>query len=263
MNSTTLEVGTDLIRGPAKPRRRLWRAYLTEARYESVRMLRAPGFAFPFLLLPVALYLFFGVVMGATKDPKIGLQVFTGFAVFGVMGPGMFGFGMVLAVERERGLLTLKRALPMPAAANLTAKMFMAMLFSVIIMVTLIAAALSIGHLTLGVGRGFAITTILTLGSLPFSAIGLFIGARATSRTAPAFVNLIYLPMIYLSSILIPLPKSIQAISLMSPAFYLNQLVLRALGAPTYGALITDVGVLAGVTLLLSAFAVRRLARVG
>jgi ABC-2 type transport system permease protein len=113
------------------------------------------------------------------------------------------------------------------------------------------------------VGRGFAITVILTLGSLPFSAIGLFIGARATSRTAPAFVNLLYLPMIYLSSILVPLPKSIEVISLMSPAFYLNQLALRALGTASYGATITDTAILAGLTLLLVVLAVRRLARVG
>jgi ABC-2 type transport system permease protein len=263
MNSTTFEVGTDLTRGPAIPKRWLWRAYLTEAQYESVRMFRTPAFAFPFLLLPAALYLFFGALMGVAKDPKTAIQVFTGFAVFGVMGPGMFGFGMVLAVERERGLLTLKRALPMPAAANLIAKMLMAMLFSVIVMATMIAAAVSLGHLPLTVGRGLAVTVILTLGSLPFSAIGLFIGARATSRTAAAFVNLIYLPMIYLSSILIPLPKSIHAISLASPAFYLNQLALRAIGAPSYGATVVDIAILAGLTVLLTALAIRRLARVG
>ena len=52
---------------------RLWRAYLTEAKYESVRMLRAPAFAIPFLGLPVALYLLFAVLLfgdAFRSDPK-------------------------------------------------------------------------------------------------------------------------------------------------------------------------------------------------
>ncbi len=69
---------------------RLLRAYMIEAKYECLRTLRRPGFAVPFLLLPVALYLFFGVVLfGASKDPNTALFIFLAFSVFGVMGPGM------------------------------------------------------------------------------------------------------------------------------------------------------------------------------
>ena len=48
---------------PPMPLARVLRAYTNEAKYEFLRMLRAPAFAIPFLLLPVALYVFFGVVM--------------------------------------------------------------------------------------------------------------------------------------------------------------------------------------------------------
>jgi ABC-2 type transport system permease protein len=67
------------------------------------------------------------------------------FATFGVMAPSMFGFGMFVAAEREQGLLTLKRGLPMPATAYPLAKMLMTMLFATIVMVALIAAALAVG----------------------------------------------------------------------------------------------------------------------
>ena len=43
------------------------------------------------------------------------------YTVFGVMGPGLFGFGVGLAMDRERGLLTLKRVQPVPALAPLLA----------------------------------------------------------------------------------------------------------------------------------------------
>src|SRR5260370_40551149 len=109
-------------------------------------MLRAPAFAIPFLLLPIGLYLLFAVVLfGPINDTKAAIHVFTGFDVFGVIGPGLFGFGMVVAIDREHGLLRLKRALPMPPAAYLLAKMLMAMLFSGIVTATMILGALSLG----------------------------------------------------------------------------------------------------------------------
>ncbi len=49
------------------------------------------------------------------------------------MGPGLFGFGVSIAIEREYGLLTLKQALPQPAGAYLLARAVMTMLFVAII----------------------------------------------------------------------------------------------------------------------------------
>jgi ABC-2 type transport system permease protein len=250
----------------AMPISRLLHSYLTEARYESLRALRNPGFAIPFLLLPVALYLFFGVVLfgdALRNDPKGAMYIFTGFAVMGVMGPGMFGFGVFVATEREQGLLTLKRALPAPLAAYLLAKMLMAALFATLVMITMIAAAITLGHLKLTAGQFLSVAMIDILGSLPFCAIGLFLGTRVSGKSAPALVNLLYLPMIYLSGFLFPLPKSIQWIEFTSPAFYLDQLALRAVGVPGYGPPVVSMAVLTGMTLLLGVLAVRRLARVG
>ena len=244
---------------------RLLHAYCTEARYESIRMLRAPGFAGPFLALPVLLYLLFGVLMygdALRSDPKGALFVFMGFSIFGVMGPGMFGFGVTIAMEREQGLYMLKRALPMPRAAPLLAKMLMAMLFVAIIMVTMIAAA-PLGHLRLSAGQLLSLSVVNILGAAPFCALGLLIGTWTTAKSAPAFVNLLYLPMIYLSGFLIPLPKSLQWIALVSPAFHLDQLALSAIGAPSQGATAVHIAVLVGVTLAPTVLAVRRLARAG
>jgi ABC-2 type transport system permease protein len=247
------------------PTGRLWRAYWMEAKYESLRMLRAPAFAGPFLGIPVLLYLLFAVLLygdAMAKDPKSALFLFMGFSVFGVMGPGMFGFGITIAMEREQGLLKLKRAMPGPPAAPLLAKMLMSMLFVAIIMATVIAAA-PLGHLRLSAGQLLAVSAANILGAVPFCAIGLYIGTRCTGKSAPAFVNLFCLPMIYLSGFLIPLPKSMLWVESLSPAFHLDQLALGAIGAPSLGSPILHLAVLAGVTLALTGLAVRRLARVG
>ncbi len=249
----------------AMPAGRVWRAYWTEAKYESLRMLRAPGFVGPFVGLPVLLFLLFGVLLygdALRSDPKGALWTFMGFATFGVMGPGMFGFGVTIAIEREQGLMQLKRALPSPRGVALVAKMAMSMLFVAIIMTTMLLAA-PFGHQRLGLAQLLALSAVYVLGAVPFCAIGVFIGTLAGAKSAPALVNVLYLPMIYLSNFLIPLPKSMQWIAVGSPAFHLHQIGLAVVGAPSEGTAGVHLLVLATLTVALSALAVRRLERVG
>lgn len=278
MSATSFAIESSLPRTTEMSSARLWRAYLSETRYECLRALRAPAFSIPFLMLPIVLYVLFGVLLAGSMshgDQTVARIMFANWAVFGVMGPGMFGFGMFVATEREQGLLTLKRALPMPPASYLLAKMAMNMLFAGIVMVTLILAALAFGHPGLRFGQYLGVALLDMLGSLPFCAVGLFIGTRASGKSAPAFANLAYLPFMHLGGLFYPLPKSVQPLEFLSPAFYLDKLALRLVGAPSldqlaiaagpssHGSPIGFVAVLAGVTLLFTALAIRRLVRVG
>ena len=140
----------------------------------------------------------------------------------GIMGPALFGFGMELALEREQGLIALKRALPMPKGAYLLAKMLMAAAFAILIATALALETLLLGpgSVTVAQAAGVAITCVI--GTIPFCAIGLFIGARVSRRAAPAFLNLAYLPLMYLSGLFFPLPQHIHWLALFSPAFHLN-----------------------------------------
>lgn len=279
MSATTFSLDDNVIRTTAMSSARLWRAYFTEMKYECLRGLRAPAFAIPFLMLPLVLYVLFGVLLAGSMshgDATVAKIMFANWTVFGVMGPGMFGFGMFVATERGQGLLTLKRALPMPPAAYLLSKMLMATLFAAIVMVTLVAAAVTFGHPGLHVGQYVGMLLLGIFGSLPFCAVGLFIGTRASAKSAPAFANLAYLPFMHLGGLFYPLPKSVQPLEFISPAFYLDRLALRIVGAPSldylasgatgpssHGTPILSVIVLTTVTLLLTASSIRRLARVG
>jgi ABC-2 type transport system permease protein len=244
---------------------RLIRVYLIETKYECIRALRNPAFGVPFFVLPWALYLLFAVLFFGDemrRTANVSEFMYLGFSVFGVMGPGMFGFGVSVAMEREQGLLTFKRALPMPPPAYLISKMLMAMAFSGVVMITMVLSAVFVSHLNLHFGQLLLIAGILVAGSLPFCAMGLFIGTCASGKSSPAFVNLLFLPMIYLSGIMIPMPKSMQWISRFSPAFYLDQLATTAVGLPHFGSAAVDVAVLCGVTVAFTLFAVRRLVHV-
>jgi ABC-2 type transport system permease protein len=153
--------------------------------------------------------------------------------------------------------------LPAPPGSYLLAKLLMTMLFALIVMATMIPAALLLGHLPLTFAQCARVTAVNILGSLPFCAIGLFIGTRASGKASIAFVNLIYVPMMHISGLFYPLPKFLRTISPVWPTYHLQQLVFAALGAPFYGRTAVHLAVLAGVTLVLTALSIRRLARVG
>jgi ABC-2 type transport system permease protein len=263
---TSPRPATAAAAGPM-PLRRVLGAYAAESWFETKRHLKAPAFALPFLVIPVALYMFFTNLGGdPSQAPKPELQMpirmFTGFSIMGVMGPALFSFGMAVAVDRDFGLLRLKRALPMPPMAYMMGKMVMASLFSAAVMLSMTIPAIVKG-LPLSAGQYLAVAAIGIVGTLPFAAIGLFIGAKVSGRTAPAWVNLAYIPMTYLSGLFFPVPEAIRVLALASPAFHLNQLALQAAGVAGLMPATMHAAALLGVTVLFAGLAAWRVSRMG
>jgi ABC-2 type transport system permease protein len=250
------------------PTRRIVRAYLSEVRFEFIAALRTPAFALPFLLLPVLVYLLFGVAFAAeqiAKNPNLANYLLCGFSVFAVSGPAVFGIGCGLAMERDAGLLKLKRALPLPPGAYVLAKMMMAMLFAALTFTALLIAALLLGKLTLNASQLAALAVVMILGALPFCALGLFIGSYVSGSVAPAIANLVYLPMLWLGGLFITLPKFLQAQAVVWPSFHLNQVATGVLGLKEFHFVPTvlSLAVLVGITVLFGGLAIHRLARKG
>jgi ABC-2 type transport system permease protein len=244
---------------------RLVAAYAGDIRLELLKMLRTPAFALPTLFFPAMFYLLFGVLL-ARGNAAGTVPTFANMGVFGAMAPGLFGFGVSLAFEREQGLLRFKQALPMPPGSYLLARMVMAMLFAAIIAVTLTVLAWTVAGAPITVVQAAKVMLIEVLGVLPFCALGLCIGAFVSGQAAPAIVNVIYLPMAFLSGLWVPLqflPKSIQSVATFLPSHHLAQLALGALDLPTKGSTLSHVAALAGVTLLFFVLAMRRLGNRG
>jgi ABC-2 type transport system permease protein len=246
---------------------RVARAWLMEARYEFLRLLRTPSFALPTILFPSLFYMLFGVLLnGGAHGADAARYMLASYSAFGVMAPGLFGFGVVVAMEREHGLLTLKRALPMPPGAYLFAKMLMAMLFAAIVVLFLMALAASFGHVRMPPANWGALLLADVLGVLPFCALGLLVGTLVGGQGAPAVVNLIYLPMSFLSGLWLPLkllPKFLQQIAPLWPATHMGQIALSVSGQGGDGRVGMHAAVLAGFTVVFFAVAQRRLRRKG
>jgi ABC-2 type transport system permease protein len=197
-------------------------------------------------------------MMGANA----GLNTFVRFGVFGAMGPGLFGFGVSIAMEREYGLLKLKQALPQPPGAYLIARAFMTMVFVAIIAVLLGVLALTLGKVSLSASQLVQLFLIDVLGALPFCAIGMYLGWILSGQGAPAVINFVFLPMAFLSGIFIPLqvfPAVIQSLAPVFPSYHLAQMASDVAGMPSTGRTAVHVAVLAGITLFFFALAVRRM----
>ena len=219
--------------------RSLLRIHLLELKSELLKMFRLPGFVIPTLGFPLAFYLFFGVTFGTKSGvgaTKLASYLIATYGAGGVIGASLFGFGVSVAVERGQGWLQLKRATPMPLSAWFGAKIGMAAIFSALIVAGLALLGIFFGGVHFAPMVWLMLFFTLVLGALPFCALGLMIGYFAGPNSAPAIVNVFYLSMSFASGLWIPIefmPKLVQNIAPMFPAFHFGRLALIVIGAAT------------------------------
>ena len=248
----------------AMPRARILGAYVQEARCEVLRYLRNPGFLLPIILFPTVFYLMFGIALNHGNG-EAARYMLASYSTFGVMAPGLFGFGVSLALERDSGLLTLKRALPMPPGAYLMGKMLMAMCVAATVGALLLAMSVLLAHAGLTATQMLALFATDVLGVLPFCALGLLVGTLLKGQGAPGLLNMIYLPMAFLSGLWFPLqimPAFLQQIAPVWPSWHLNALMQTAAGM-RHEATMPHLLALAGFTIAFLLLASRRLRRNG
>jgi ABC-2 type transport system permease protein len=249
---------------PPMPFSRVVRAYLSDAKYESLRLLRTPAFSVPILAMPILFYSFFGIMLaGRAGGGQLANNLFVGWTVYGVMGPGLFGFGILVAVERNMGLMTFKRALPMPTGSYLASKLMMAFVFAVVVMALLTLVGVTIGHVTLPPMTLVRVAAIMSLGVIPACAVGLFIGAWAPASSAAAIANIVYLGMAFLSGLFFPLSGVMEKIRPIWPTYHLSQLARASAGMPSEGSPLVHLAILAALSAVLVLLAARKLARRG
>lgn len=204
----------------------------SEAVCEVRKTLRAPAFAIPTLIFPLAFYLMFGVVLPFGSG--MATYLVAGYAVFGVLSPALFGFGAGIAQERSNGWLLLKRASPMAPSAYFLGKLAMALAYAAVIVVTLFVLANTVGGQSLTLAQMFQTGTVTILGVVPFCVLGLAIGVWTSGQGAVGVVNLIFLPMSVLSGLWFPLfimPDVFRTIAWFLPPFHLAQLALKPFAA--------------------------------
>lgn len=232
------------------------RSYFLEAKYELLKAWRMPAFAIPTLAFPLFFYGLFGLTFSARGGPgglHMASYLIATYGAFGVMGPSLFNFGVGVAAERGQGWLLLKRATPMPPLAYFLGKIATAMVFGAIVLFMMWGMGSVFGGVRFAAAEILKLFAVIVFGAIPFSALGLLIGFVAGPNSAPAIVNLIYLPTSFLSGMWIPimmLPKFLQKLAQFLPAYHFAQLATGSIGQSQGGNPLFHALVLAGFTLV-------------
>lgn len=211
--------------------------YLKEVKFEFLKNLRLRMYTASVLSFPIMFYILFGLVLNgkeAIAGTAVPTYLIATYGTFGVMGASLFGTAAGLASDRGLGWLEVKRASPMPPFAYFAAKIVTSLTFSAIIVLALFSLGVTFGGVRMPLTQFAGLFGTLVLGSLPFSALGLALGYFTGPNSAPATINLIYLPMSFCSGLWVPfmfLPKIVRQIALVLPPYHLSQLALGIVGA--------------------------------
>jgi ABC-2 type transport system permease protein len=232
------------------------RIFRKETKYEFLKVMRTKSFSLSTIGFPVVFYVLFGIANrnAYAGNVHIAKYMLGGYACFGLIGAALFGIGVGVASELAAGWLELKRASPMPVPAYLFAKCASAIAFGIIIVSILTAIATLFGGVSLTAAELIKMLGMTIAGSISFASMGLLLALLVPANAAPAIVNLIYLPMSFLSGLWMPLrfmPYWLQGVAPALPTYHLSQLMLSIFGYQDSMSLATHWNALLGFTLLM------------
>ena len=244
-----------------------WQILLLETQTELLKTFRSPAFVIPSLAFPVMFYVFFGLLFNAMGGHAGNAAKYTmaTYAVFGAIGPALFSFGADVASDKDKGILSLKLVSPMPVSSYFAARIFTAQLFALIIILSLFALGALFGDVVMTSGQWVLTLVTVLVGTLPFCAIGLFIGLTVSAKAAPAIVNIVYLPMAFFSGLWVPIqlfPTSMEMLANVFPAYHLAQLALAIQGNHSGAPWYVHVGALVAYTAVFLALSVKQFERI-
>ena len=208
------------------------------------------------LSFPIMFYVLFGLVLNSKEaigGTGIPTYLIATYGTFGVMGASLFGTAAGLSSDRGLGWLQVKRASPMPPFAYFAAKVITSMIFSAIIVLALFLLGFTLGGVRMPIAEFAEIAGDAGRGIVAIFRHG--VGARIFHRpnSAPATINLIYLPMSFCSGLWVPfmfLPKVVREIALVLPPYHLSQLALGIVGAGSHESNAAHWEVLAAFTMI-------------
>ena len=185
---------------------------LRQVRFENKSFWRNPAAAYFTFAFPIVFLILFNLLFGHGHINFLGHSVSTStfyvpaIAAFSVITACFTNVAMNVVFARDQGVLKRKRGTPMRPVAYLAGKIVHSCLISLL----LVAIIAGLGKLVYGVSLpGHTLPAFLVaiaVGALSFSAMGMAITAAIPNAdAAPAVVNAVILPLLFISDIFIPL----------------------------------------------------------
>ena len=173
-------------------------------------------------LFPLIFFFAFGFAFGRYGSGI--LLVVTMVTTIGILGTGFFGAGMRAVQEREENILRRYKVTPITPVPLLCASIAM----GVILYIPTVGLMLFLAHNMFGMAyppNWFSLLAFVCLGVAAFRAFGLIIAAVVnSSQEANIIIQIIYMPMLFLSGASFPLsfmPDWLRLVTQFIPASYL------------------------------------------
>lgn len=230
--------------------------YARESAAELLKSWRLPQFILPTVVTPAAFYALFTLAL-STPTPARAAANLAAYGVFAAIGPSLFGFGAGVAMEREQGLIEMKRVSPMPIGAFIAGKLAAATVVTAAALALIYTASLFAG-VRLAAGQWAGLLALHLASVVPFALIGLGLGMRLGGKGAVGVANALFLGFAVIGGLWIPsmmLPGWMRTIGQVTPSFHLGQLANAIVGAPTMGSDATHVAAVAAITAAAGVFA--------
>jgi ABC-2 type transport system permease protein len=231
---------------------------------------RNPASAFFTFAFPLMFLVIFTALLGSgTVEVAPGVEIqqdsyyVAAMAAFAVITATYTNLAIAIAFTRDAGILKRTRGSPLPAGIYLGGRVTHAILISILLVV--ITTAFGVAFYQAEVPTGVLLSELLAtvvVGAMAFSALGLATTALVPNAdAAPAVVNAIILPLLFLSGIFIPLgedaPTWMKVIGDVFPVKHFAKAMLGSFYGPPFPFEWSDVLVVAAWGVLGLAVAIR------
>jgi len=206
---------------------------------------RNPTAAFFNFLLPLLLLALFGAVFaGRREDLDV---IVPGIAGVSVMSATFIALAYNLTFLREQGVLKRLRGTPLPVPAYM-AGVAASAVTNVVLQLTIVICA---GHLVFGVawpGDWVALAVFTAVGVVCFASLGVALShAIPNFDSAPAYVNAVFLPVIFISGVFYDADNAPEFLRAIAEALPLKHLIDGLSGAMVTGTGLADNAAALGV----------------
>jgi ABC-2 type transport system permease protein len=180
-----------------------------QVRYEQKAYWRNPMAAVFTFLFPVVFLIVVGTSAGSFRVPGTTLRydqyTVVAMLVFGLIAACYTNLAMAISLRRDSGILKRMRGTPISIGSYVGGIIGSVLINVAMLTVVVVAIGMSFYHLHFPYHPGAAVVTLL-IGIVTFSALGLAVTVIVPNAdAAPAVVNGIYLPVVFISGVFYPL----------------------------------------------------------
>jgi ABC-2 type transport system permease protein len=198
-----------------------------QVRFENRAFWRNPTAAFFTFAFPLMFLVIFNTVFPSGEEHYGGRMISTqtyyvpAIAAFSIITACYTNIAMSMVFLRDEGVLKRKRGTPMPAWAYLSGRIFHSVLLAIALVAIIAVAGALFYDAKISAQTLPAFLVTLAVGAAAFCALGLAVTAIVpNAEAAPAMVQGIIFPLLFISGIFIPLtdvPDWLDAVSNLFP----------------------------------------------